>query len=104
MRIFSNCYNKSSEEPRAVADCGRGKAHQDNYTSKNQLLLSSHINVEGNKTAEATVNDAIHNTTFDRRQTLPLEAACVFIRGNKQTTDVGKGLQYHIGKLKVQSF
>ena len=36
--------------------------------------------------------------------TLPLEAASVSIRKNKQTTDLAKGLRYFIGKATAQEF
>ena len=37
-------------------------------------------------------------------QKLPLESARVFVNGIKQTTDVGKGLKRHIGRLQARRF
>ena len=35
---------------------------------------------------------------------LPLEAACVYVEGVKQTTDVGKGLKHVIGNQEAKQF
>ena len=37
-------------------------------------------------------------------QLLPLEAASVFIKGVKQTTDMAKGLREHIGRFNSKKF
>ena len=35
---------------------------------------------------------------------LPLEAASVFIKGVKQTTDMAKGLREHIGRFNSKNY
>ena len=35
---------------------------------------------------------------------LPLEAACVYVEGVKQTTEVGKGLKHAIGRQEAKAF
>ena len=79
------------------------KAHQDDTKKIMDLPLEAQLNCYRNEKAKAAGVDGIMNG-METRQTLPMESACVFIGKNKQTTDLAKGLRYHIGKARARKF
>ena len=58
--------------------------------------LPAQLNCHCDDLAKCTVNAAILDSTFIIGR-LPLEHAALSIEGEKQTTDVSKGLHHHIG-------
>ena len=59
---------------------------------------------ETERYVESTMNGVEYSPDLYDRYRLPLEAACVFIEGVKQSTDVGKGLKHVIGRQEAREF
>ena len=53
---------------------------------------------------ESTLNKVTYAPDPYDKYRLPLEAACVFVEGVKQTTDVGKDLKHVIGRQEARKF
>ena len=79
------------------------KAYQDNNKRRLDLSLEAQLNCYCDDKAKSAVIDGIMDG-FEKRQTLPMESASVFIENNEQTTDVAKGLRYYIGKATAREF
>ena len=80
------------------------KAHPDNYKRQEDLPLEAQLNCRCHDKAKETVIEGIVMAEILKGATLPLESASVFIKKNKQTTDLTKGLRYYIGKATAQDF
>ena len=88
---------KTSTTPRHV------KAHQDDFVDRSTLSLPAQLNCFCNDLAKRAVNAAILSRSFTTGR-LPLEQATLSINGDKQTTDVCKGLRHHIGRRATKVF
>lgn len=87
---------KTSTTPRHV------KAHQDDFVDRSTLPLPAQLNCFCDDLAKRAVNAAILSISFATGR-LPLEQAALSIDGDKQTTDVCKGLRHHIGRRAARA-
>ena len=55
--------------------------------------ISEYLALQLERYVESTMNGVTYAPDPYDKYRLPLEAACVFVEGVKQTTDVGKGLK-----------
>ena len=96
------------------------KAHQDDIKLWSQMTYVEKLNSKCNLLAkeaireylareteqyvESTMNGVTYSPDPYDKYRLPLEAACVFIEGVKQTTDMRKGLKHVIGRQEARNF
>ena len=83
------------------------KGHQDDILRNiHSLDLEAHLNIDCDRRAKRAVATAVHQRKARRDviYRLPLEAAALYIEGEKQTTDIASSLRYHIGKAKARQF
>ena len=82
-------------------------AHQDDYRRRDRLSLAAQLNCECDDLAKAAVIEAIfddQHSGINKRQTLPLESARVFISDVKQTTDLARAMRFHVGRARAKQF
>jgi hypothetical protein len=82
------------------------KAHQDEHFALHMLDLEEWLNYDCDRRAKRAIRDA-WSRKMERQSiiyTLPMEAAAVYIEGEKQTTDIAKALRYNIGKANARRF
>ena len=96
------------------------RAHQDEVKSWSRMTYEEKLNYRCNLSAkgaiseylalqserfvESTMNGVTYTPDPYDKYRLPLEAACVFVEGVKQTTDVGKGLKHVIARQEAREF
>lgn len=88
---------QTSTTPRHV------KAHQDDFVDRSTLSLPAQLNCFCDDLAKRAVNTAILSASLGTGR-LPLEHAALSINGDKQTTDVCKGIRHHIGRRAAKAF
>ena len=79
------------------------KGHQDRTATAEDLSLEARLNVECDKMTKEAVRGSITRELRDKAQQLPLEKACVFIAGRKQTSDPKNGLKRQIGTVQAKA-
>ena len=79
------------------------KAHQDDYIRRASLLIEAQLNCIHDNMLKTAINNAVGHRS-NKRDILLLEDVCVFVDGEKQTTDVIKGLRFSIGRQKAREF
>ena len=65
--------------------------------------ITRHILEVNERRLEALTGGKKYKPKYDKYR-LPLEAACVYVEGVKQTTEVGKGLKHAIGRQEAKDF
>ena len=96
------------------------KAHQDDVKKWRDMTFEERLNSkcdmmakgaireylarETERYVESTLNKVTYAPDPYDKYRLPLEAACVFVEGVKQTTDVGKDLKHVIGRQEARKF
>ena len=76
--------------------------HQDDRRSRRSLSLEAWLNCACDELAKGAVVRAAMSTNIEKHPILPLEQATVYLCGEKQTTDITKGLRYHIGRAQAK--
>ena len=66
------------------------KGHNDREAKAEDLSLEARLNVECDEMAKNAVRGSMTRELRHKTQELPLEKACVFIAGRKQTSDLKK--------------
>ena len=79
------------------------RAHQDIGRQRRHLSLEARLNCLCDDLAKGVVVDGLLNGLNETHQ-LPLESAWVIIDGQKQTSDVTRGLRYSIGMHRAREF
>ena len=79
-----------------------GYGHQDDRRSRRSLSLEAWLNCVCDELAKGAVIRAAMSTNIEKHPILPLEQATVYLCGEKQTTDITKGLRYHIGRAQAK--
>ena len=79
------------------------KGHQDRNTRPEDLSLEARLNVECGEMAKNAVRESMTRQLRHKTQELPLEKACVFIAGRKQTSDPKKDSKKQIGAVQAKA-
>ena len=88
------------------------KAHQDDHALLRNLTFEAQLNCICDHLAKHALS-SYHNNLADSdtraprlpvESRLPLEAARIYVDGEKQTTDVGKGLSYAMGRASARQY
>ena len=75
------------------------RAHQDDSKQRSALSIIAQLNYRCGDLAKAAIYEAMMEVPSPTQGfILPLEDTCVFVNDVKQTTDVTKNLQFHIGR------
>ena len=80
------------------------KGHQDGTARVEDLPLETCLNVECNEMAKDAVRESMTRQLRHKTQLLPLEKACIFIAGRKQTSDPKKDLKKQIGAVQAKAY
>ena len=80
------------------------KGHQDRTARAEDLSLEARLNVECDEMAKDAVKGSMTRELRQKPQELPLEKACVFIAGRKQTSDPKKDLKRQIGTVQAKAY
>ena len=68
------------------------------------MSLEAQLNVECDRIAKGAVKGSNSNNSRNGKQQLPLENACVFIVGRKETSDPRKDLKQQIGTVQGKTY
>ena len=66
--------------------------------------ISEYLALQSERFVESTMNGVIYTPDPYDKYRLPLEAACVFVEGVKQTTVLGKGLKHVLARQEARAF
>ena len=80
------------------------KGHQDRNKRRRDLSAEARLNIECDDMAKGAVQNTAQDPDRNWWQKLPLEYACVYIGGKKQTSDPRKDLKKQIGKQTATEF
>ena len=80
------------------------KGQQDRAARSKDLSLEARLNVEYDEMAKDAVRGSMARQLRHRTQELPLEKACIFIAGRKQTSDPKKDLKKQIGAVQEKAY
>ena len=74
--------------------------HQDRTKRVKSLSQGGQLNEECNNMAKGAVTDSVQPRMGPTKQTLPLEKTCVFVAGEKQTSDPKEAIKQAVGMKK----